>query len=180
MSQITLTAGPVRELEKRRRSMAREEARAVVDNRRGSYRVATEPVTVRLSFPVALNHYYRTAFIPARGGHGRGHAATYISPDGQAYRAEVIEAWSKVRLTFEGRLAVRIDAVFPDAHERDLDGLLKSLLDSLEHAGAYRNDSQIALLIIEQSRMEKPGWVDVTLGRKPDCDIQGSLFGTKW
>lgn len=163
--------GDVQAME-RRKSSRRQEERLVADNRRASFRVATEPVQVRLPFPPMMNHYYRTAVV-AR------HAQTYISKDGKAYRDEVIAAWRKVGVTFEGRLAVRVEAVFPNAMRRDLDGILKALLDSLEHAGAYANDSQVKLLIVEQERTEMPGWVEVTIGPKPG-ERQGSLFGTAW
>jgi crossover junction endodeoxyribonuclease RusA len=150
----------------------RADAKIAASNRRVSYRLSTEPVTVRLPFPPSLNHYYRSAYIG-------GHVSTYISGDGKAYRNQIVEAWQSVRVTFDGRLAVRVVAVFPNAAQRDLDGLLKALLDSLEHAGVYRNDSQVKLLIVEQSRVEAPGWVDVTIGPKPG-ETQGTLFETAW
>ena len=83
-------------------------------------------------------------------------------------------------MTFAGRLALRMNAVFPDHIERDLDNLLKATLDALQAAGAFRNDSQIKLLIVEQDRVEKPGWLDITLGLKPAANRQNTLFGTEF
>lgn len=43
----------------------------------------------------------------------------------------------------EGRLAVVIHATMPDKRKRDIENIQKALLDSLEHAGVYIDDSQI-------------------------------------
>ena len=140
---------------------AKKDAMHEAENtRRNSYRVGEEPVTVRLPFPPSLNHYYRTTVI------GK-HAQTYISGDGKRFRTEVIASWSRVGVTFDGPVALRVGAVFPDHRVRDIDGLLKGLLDSLEHAGAFANDSQVKLLVIEHVATERPGWVDVVIGPKP-------------
>ncbi len=168
MSQVTLTADQVRELAKCTRSTRRAEAKAEVDDRRKSYRTASQPVKLRLPFPPMLNHYYRSALIG-------GHVSTYISTEGQQYRQQVTDLWRTVAVTFDGRLAVRVNAVFPNRMHRDLDGILKSLLDSLEHAGAYANDSQVTWLVVEYKRTEAPGWVDVVIGPDPS-ERQGSLF----
>jgi crossover junction endodeoxyribonuclease RusA len=172
MSGRVLSPDLLRELTAAKKTARRRDTRDRAEARRSCYRVTTEPVTVRLPFPPALNHYWRSWFVA-------GHVATYISSDGQKFRKEVIEAWRAVAVTFDGLLAVRVGAVLPDRRERDLDGLLKALLDSLEHAGAYRNDSQIRLLVIEHVATEAPGWVDVTIGPRPG-ERQNTLFGTAW
>jgi crossover junction endodeoxyribonuclease RusA len=38
----------------------------------------------------------------------------------------------------------------PDRRRRDIDNCLKSLLDALQHGGAYADDSQIVRLFIEK------------------------------
>ena len=167
------TIEQARKLAKSKHQSRRDEERAAAERRRDSFRLSVDPVTIRLPFPPLLNHYYRTAIVD-------GHISTYRSSKGKAYRSEVVAAWREVGVTFDGRLAVRIDAVYPNAIKRDLDGILKSLLDSLEHAGAYKDDSQVKLLIVEQSHTESPGWVDVTIGPKPSCDSQATLFETTW
>ena len=171
MSQRVMAVEQVRKLAKTRRRSRRDEERAVVDNRRESYRLATEPITARLPLPPMLNHYYRHIIIA-------GHQSKTLSREGALFRREIIAQWRKVGVTFEGLLAMKIEVTFPDNRQRDIDGYLKSLLDALEHAGAYRNDSQIKLLIIEHNQTEKPGWVDVIIGPKPG-ERQGTLFGTE-
>ena len=140
-----------------------------------SFRVTTDPVKIRLMLPPPLNHYYQTAVI------GK-HAQTYISKLGKEFRKHVIEEWPKQagRVTFEGRLAMRVEIVFKNGIQGDLDGYMKALWDALEHAGAYRNDKQIKLLIVNQERTEAPGWVDVTIGPKPGANNQGNLFSVNW
>lgn len=164
-TQRTVTTAQARELAKqakaRTRAQRQRDLKDVAESRRLSMRVSTEPVTVRLPFPPLLNRYYRTAVV------GK-HASTYISKDGKAYRKQVVELWREVGVTFEGQLALRITATYPDNRRRDIDGLPKAIMDSLEAAGAFEDDSQIRLLIVEQEAVEAPGWVEVTLGPKPD------------
>ena len=62
----------------------------------------------------------------------------------------------------EGKLSVAILASPPDNKRRDLDNLLKSLLDALQHAGVYKDDNQIDQLQI--ARMpDRNGDVHVTV-----------------
>lgn len=140
---------------------------------RPGYAESSAPVTVRLPWPPSVNHYWRTAVICGR-------AQTYMSAEGKAYRQFVAAAWLAIRKTFTGRLAVRIDAVMPDNRNRDLDNLCKAVLDALQHVGAFADDSQVKLLIVETDRTEKPGWLDVTIGNKPGIDRQNGLFDVSW
>lgn len=63
----------------------------------------------------------------------------------------------------EGRLAIEIKAYPPDKRKRDLDNILKSLLDSLVHAGVVEDDSQFDAIAIARLPNEKPGRVDIKI-----------------
>ena len=65
--------------------------------------------------------------------------------------------------TKTGRLDVHIAVYPPDKRKRDLDNLPKSILDSLQHAGIYEDDSQIDKLTVERMAIRKGGEVVVTI-----------------
>jgi len=137
-----------------------------------SFVVTTDIVNIRLPWPVSINNYYvRTRF----GGVAIGKA-------GREYRTVASEEWSRQAgsVTFDGRIAVRLVCVFPDERERDLDNIEKCLFDALQHAGAFRRDSQVKLKTSEQEMVQRPGWVEVTIGPKPGVEVQRGLFGNQW
>ncbi len=63
----------------------------------------------------------------------------------------------------EGRLSVKIDMHPPDARRRDVDNVLKPLLDALQHGGAFRDDSQIDKLTIERMQPIKYGYTTIEI-----------------
>ncbi len=70
-----------------------------------------------------------------------------ISEAGRAYRATVqgLVLESRIRrvIRAEKRFSVAIDAHPPDYRRRDIDNILKALLDALTYAGVWDDDSQI-------------------------------------
>ena len=96
-------------------------------------------INIDLPWPPSINHYWRHT----KNGH-------YISNEGKTYRQLVLFHGLKYRDKFpkDARLSVYIEAYPPDKRKRDLDNVLKSLLDALQHAGIYQDDSQIDLLTI--------------------------------
>jgi crossover junction endodeoxyribonuclease RusA len=96
---------------------------------------------VTLPWPPTINTYWRHKVV--------GRLATvYVSGVGKIYRKAVnnlvMEAAMVQRyLKQAGPLRVEIEAFPPDKRKRDLDNILKSLLDSLTHAGVWEDDSQI-------------------------------------
>jgi crossover junction endodeoxyribonuclease RusA len=96
---------------------------------------------VTLPWPPTINTYWRHKVT--------GRLATvYVTPEGKAYRKAVnywvMEAAMVQRyLKQTGPVRVVIEAFPPDRRKRDLDNILKSLLDSLTHAGVWEDDSQI-------------------------------------
>ena len=108
-----------------------------------------------LPYPPTLNTYWRNV-------HGR----TLISKKGRDYRSKVCSAANhRVIDAFSGRLTVVILVYPPDKRRRDLDNLPKAILDSLEHAGVYENDSQIDKLMITRREVEQGGRVEVYISK---------------
>lgn len=66
-----------------------------------------------------------------------------------------------------GRIALCMDAFPPDRRRRDLDNIRKPVLDALEHAGVYADDSQIDLLITGRREAAKPGRLELQLDELP-------------
>lgn len=98
-------------------------------------------ITIELGWPTTANTHWR------RNGN-----RYFISPKGKKYREEVISQ-CKIYDGFYSatdRLSVLILAYPPDRRKRDLDNLFKSLMDSLQHAGVYHDDSQIDELSIKR------------------------------
>lgn len=65
-----------------------------------------------------------------------------------------------------GRLAVELFAAPPDRRRRDLDNILKSLLDALVHAGVIEDDEQIDYLSITREPPAPPGSVAIIIRPK--------------
>ena len=96
-------------------------------------------ITLTLPWPPTVNTYYRNV-----------NGQMKISEKGRAYRQTVADQVLIQRgaKQLAGRLHVAIDAHVPDKRRRDLDNLLKSVLDSLTHAGCWLDDEQIDALMI--------------------------------
>ena len=122
-------------------------------------------IVLDLPYPPSVNHYWR------RVGN-----RTLISKNGRAYRREV-----DARVTIFGfkddPLIGRINASFtahpPDRRRRDLDNLLKAMLDALEHAGVYHDDSQIDSLTIDRGEIVRGGSVSAYLYSVGDGEAAG-------
>lgn len=107
---------------------------------------------ITLPWPPSVNHYWRHV----------GHKVL-ISREGRQYRTAVAKYLTDQRAQGWGGalLEVQIDAYPPDLRRRDLDNLLKSVLDSLCHGGMYDDDSQIVELSIKKMDKSPPGKVVV-------------------
>jgi len=111
-----------------------------------------------LPFPPSVNHYYR--HVGAR---------VLISSEGRKYREAVwLAVLEQGRKKHDGRLYVEILVNAPDKRRRDLDNLLKGLLDALQHAGLYEDDSQIDKLTITRGS-DGSGSVTVYVDSRPEA-----------
>ena len=96
-------------------------------------------IELTLPWPPSVNRYWRTF-------QGR----MIISAEGRSYRKAVADQVLIQRGAkhYEGKLRVTIEARRPDRRRRDLDNLLKAVLDSLTHAGVWVDDGLIVDLRI--------------------------------
>ena len=113
-----------------------------------------------LPYPPTVNHYWRTTVIRK----GRRHLPhVYISEDGDRYRRRVAAILRGVP-NLSGPVQVAIAVFPPDKRQRDLDNLLKCLLDSLTKAGLWNDDSQVSsLTITRMARSIRGGRIEVAV-----------------
>lgn len=91
-------------------------------------------IDITLPWPPSVNSYWRVF-------NGRA----ILSEAGRKYRVAVAEQvlLQDVARDIREPIQVEIEAHRPDRRKRDLDNLLKAVLDGLAHAGVYGDDSQI-------------------------------------
>ena len=108
---------------------------------------------ITLPFPPTVNTYYRNF-------NGR----SIISKKGREYRVAVAEQVLIQRAAkhLDHAVKVEIKAYRPDRRRRDLDNLLKSLLDAMTHAGVMDDDALIEDLRVYWAD-EIGGMVKVTI-----------------
>lgn len=96
-------------------------------------------IEITMPWPPSVNTYWRTF-------QGR----MIISAKGRDYREAVADQvlMQKAAKHYEGKLKVEIEAWRPDNRRRDLDNLLKAVLDALTHAGVWADDGLIVDLRI--------------------------------
>ena len=88
----------------------------------------------------------------------------YIGRKGIEYRADVFSRAYEHQGTFkDGLVDVSIKAYPPDKRVRDLDNILKALLDSLSNVKIFENDFQVNRLSIERFEVKKGGELHVTI-----------------
>lgn len=111
-------------------------------------------IRLELPWPPSMNRYWR---------HYQGR--TLISRAGRQYKKDVSEIvmLSGAARNLDGRLKVEIVAYPPDKRPRDIDNLLKAILDALEKAGVFINDNRIDDLCIRRGEVEQGGRIIVTI-----------------
>ncbi|MBN2583678.1 MAG: RusA family crossover junction endodeoxyribonuclease [Planctomycetes bacterium] len=127
---------------------------------------------LNLPYPPSINHYWR-----------RVGPRTLISREGRTFRTNVcalLGGGGPRKPPAGGRIALCMDAFPPDRRRRDLDNIQKPVLDALEHAGVYEDDSLIDLLITRRRIALAPsGKLAVTVHRLPlrACPLCGRPLG---
>lgn len=134
------------------------------------------PRQIVLSLPWApsVNGYWRSIMSGPMAGR------VLISERGRAYRKAVADAVTAQRVPtrlLTGKLAVEIHAMPPDRRARDLDNLLKGLLDALHHAGVIEDDSEIDDLRIRRFAIRSGGELQIRISEIPGAATEsGALF----
>jgi crossover junction endodeoxyribonuclease RusA len=119
----------------------------------------SELLCLRLPWPPSINNYYAT-FLGRR----------IVSREGRTYRKLINTYVGLARVTTRHeRLGLLILAYPPDKRKRDLDNLLKPLLDALQSGGAFLDDSQIDDLRIKRMPICKGGKIEVNI---ESCEAQ--------
>lgn len=121
-------------------------------------------VELILPYPPSVNHYKNTGRL-IKTKKGRMYQPRVNSPETKKYYWDVfIKVHSqKIKSFAEAKISVEIDVYPPDKRKRDLDGILKVLLDSMQKAGLYDDDCQIARLLVERREIIEQGQVVVTI-----------------
>lgn len=123
--------------------------------------MASEDVTATfhaiLPYPPSVNHYWRHVV-------RRGRVVVYIADTGLEYRRRV-KTILKGAPKLSGSLRVVVLVNAPDGRVRDLDNLLKCLLDSLTAAGLWNDDNQVDELAIVRKQQVAGGAVDVVVSK---------------
>ena len=119
-----------------------------------------------LPWPPSVNVYWRMVTI-------KGSGRVLISKEGRDYRTAVIRIVTAARqnLLLTSRLSCRIIGSPPDNRRRDVDNWPKAILDSLQYAGVYEDDSQIDDLHIYRAPKCQGGQVIVKL--RPSVRLYG-------
>lgn len=109
-------------------------------------------IELRLPWPPSVNHYR----VPVRG-------RLITSNEGRAYHARCAELllFHGRPPCYTGRVAVEIQAHPPDRRRRDLDNLLKPVLDVLTNARVIVDDSDIDDLRIVRGSVTPGGMLRV-------------------
>ena len=108
-------------------------------------------IVLELPYPPSVNHYWT---------HTR--RGTFISAKGMAYRQEVqfVLRRAKIFKPLEGMLELKLKLLPPDKRKRDIDNVLKAILDSLAKGGLMRDDNQVKRLGVEMmEKMDAQGMV---------------------
>lgn len=107
-----------------------------------------------LPWPPSVNGYWRSY---------RGRQI--LSAKARVYRQSATRhvLACKANKHLSDRLSVEIELYPPTRHKIDIDNRVKALLDVMQHAGVYQDDSQIDKLTVERREIEKHGAVVVKI-----------------
>ena len=126
-----------------------------------------------LPWPPSVNGYWRAMVLKGKGGKP-GRVANILSAQGREYKKTAAGALLQQGLPclrISGRVAVKITAFPPDRRARDLDNILKPLLDALQASEVILDDSQVDDLRVLRGTITKPGSVFIELFQLPSDEL---------
>ena len=117
--------------------------------------------TLELEYPPSFNKQ----FCYRRGG-------PVLSKDARAYRRTVRRQLMLAKIKpMMGKLAVQIEIFPPDTRRRDADNVQKPVLDALQQAGAFWDDSQVVWLLTIKSEPVADGKAVVSIQEVEACRL---------
>lgn len=121
-----------------------------------------------LPYPPSINRYYRHV----------GYR-TLISREGRTFRKNVcalLGGGGPRKPPAGGRIALCLDAFPPDRRRRDMDNIQKPVLDAMQHAGVFEDDSQVDLLVTRRRDVMPDGRLAVEVLDMPlrHCPLCGA------
>jgi crossover junction endodeoxyribonuclease RusA len=133
-------------------------------------------IELKFSLPwgPSVNRYYRSLNKGPLAGR------VLISEEGRAYRKQVAFALLVAgmhRHRLDGSLEIDILVYPPNRMRRDLDNMLKPLLDALTHGGTILDDACFDRLSIERREVVPGGAVEVVIRQRRTAAMQQELAG---
>lgn len=121
-------------------------------------------VELELPWPPSVNHYKKVGKL-MRSKNGKLYQRRVDTGRTKTFYWQV---WSLIRkkgfISFgSATISVEVLAYPPDKRKRDLDGILKVLLDSLQRGGLFHDDVQVARLLVTRCPIIPEGKVIVTV-----------------
>lgn len=137
-------------------------------------------VQFSLPWPPSVNHYWKLGLRPVKRGSRKMRPCVLLSERAQQYRMLAINALRLQRVPvgkLTGLLQITMRCCPPDLRDRDLDNLLKGLLDSIAHAGVIRNDADFDRIVMERGPVVAEGKIHVSILEIPGgATVSGELF----
>ena len=107
-----------------------------------------------------MNHYW----FRIKGSH-----KLRIGEKGIAFRQAVsaILNHDNKNVPTKNRVALYVEAHPPDRRRRDLDNILKALMDSLQYANVYQDDTQVDIIHVTRGKVVPGGKVNIHMIELP-------------
>ena len=124
-------------------------------------------IEIILPYPPTVNHYKVIGNI-IKTSSGKVYQQRVNSPKTKRFMYQVWYLWKSIRPEthvepIEDEIFLTLWVYPPDKRKRDLDNVLKVLLDSLQQAGVYKDDNQIVKLFVERKEVKIGGEVIVRI-----------------